>query len=135
MEAAECSNYIPKGCARISWTNNSESTEKIDDIAVLDRAFFHGGIVAAASHPSGQIGVVVAVDVTVDWSSAITSISTRNLHRIRAFARGDYVTLGPWLGRVDVVADDHLIPLPLLSRAACLHKLFSSFQEWYLAMW
>lgn len=101
---------IPEDCAHIVWTNLSETTEKISDIEVLDRGFLHGDIVAAASDPSGQTGIVVNVDLTVDLltptSTTIKNISSRSLQRIRAFAVGDYVIHGPWLGRVDEVVDN-----------------------------
>lgn len=101
---------VPEDCARIVWTNLSETTEKINDIEVLDRRFLHGDIVAAASDPSGQTGLVVNVDLMVDLvtltSATIKNISSRNLQRIRAFAVDDYVIHGPWLGRVDEVVDN-----------------------------
>lgn len=101
---------IPEDCARIVWTDLSETTEKINDIEVLDRVFVHGDFVAAASDPSGQIGIVVNVDLTVDLltptSDTIRNVSSRNLHRIRAFELDDYVIHGPWLGRVDEVVDN-----------------------------
>lgn len=101
---------IPEDCARVVWTNLSETTEKINDIEVLDRGFLHGDIVAAASDPSGQTGIVVNVDLKVDLltptSATIKYISSKKLQRIRAFAVGDYVIHGPWLGKVDEVVDN-----------------------------
>eukprot|EP00253_Pinus_taeda_P016252 PITA_16252 len=102
---------IPEDCARIFWTNFSESTEKADELEVIDRVIFHGDIVATASDPSGQRGIVVNVDVTVDLLTrtsvnAIRNVSCRDLQRIRAFMPGDYVIQGPWVGRVGEVVDN-----------------------------
>ena len=88
------------------------TSEKISDIEVLDRVFSHGDFVATASDPSGQIGIVVNVDLTVDLltptSVTIKNVSSRNLHRIRAFMRDDYVIRGPWVGTVNGVVDHHV---------------------------
>eukprot|EP01018_Ginkgo_biloba_P041296 Gb_00082 [translate_table: standard] len=96
--------------ARIIWTNLEETTEKIGDIVVADRSFLHGDIVAAVSDPSGQTGTVVNVHLSVDLKTPggeiKTNISSKNLRRIRAFAEGDYVLHGPWLGRVVEVVDN-----------------------------
>eukprot|EP01018_Ginkgo_biloba_P018614 Gb_29475 [translate_table: standard] len=109
-EEHDDSESIAEGHARIVWTNLSETIEKIDDIMVIDRGFLHGDIVAAASDASGQTGTVVNVDLRVDLltpsSATIKNVASRNLRRIRAFAVGDYVIHGPWLGRVDAVVDN-----------------------------
>ena len=39
--------------AQILWTSLAETIEKIDDILVVDRAFFYGDIVTSVSDPSG----------------------------------------------------------------------------------
>ncbi|KAK4797800.1 hypothetical protein SAY86_030126 [Trapa natans] len=78
--------------------------------AVSDRGFLHGDYVAASSDPTGQIGVVVDVNIMVDLAapngSTAENISTRDLKRVREFTHGDYVVYGPWLGRVDDVVDN-----------------------------
>lgn len=38
-------------CAWIFWMNLSESIDKINELEVIDRAFFHGDIVATTSDP------------------------------------------------------------------------------------
>ena len=45
---------------------------------MLDRELLHGDIVAAASDPSGQRGIVVDVDLTVDLLTP-TSTTTKML--------------------------------------------------------
>lgn len=101
---------LPDGQVRIVWTDGSESTEKINDIAVVDRGFLHGDIVASASDPTGQLGLIVDVSIMVDLQRSdgeiLHNISTKDLKRIREFSIGDYVVLGPWLGRVDDVLDN-----------------------------
>ncbi|KAF1878869.1 hypothetical protein Lal_00047541 [Lupinus albus] len=95
---------------RVLWINESESTQNFDDVEVVDRGFLHGDFVAAASDPTGQVGVVVDVNISVDLlapgGSIIKDISSKSLKRIRDFTIGDYVVLGPWLGRIDDVLDN-----------------------------
>ncbi|OIW06791.1 hypothetical protein TanjilG_11516 [Lupinus angustifolius] len=95
---------------RVLWINESESTQNFNEVEVLDRGFLHGDFVAAASDPTGQVGVVVDVNMSVDLlasdGSIIKDISSKNLQRIRDFTVGDYVVLGSWLGRVDDVLDN-----------------------------
>lgn len=96
--------------ARVIWSNLSETNEKIEDLVVVDRSFLHGDIVAAVSDPKGQIGTVVNVEILVDLKTATgeikQNVSSRKLRPIRAFAEGDYVLHGPWLGRVVEVVDN-----------------------------
>ncbi|KAL3514983.1 hypothetical protein ACH5RR_021885 [Cinchona calisaya] len=95
---------------RVLWTDESETTESINDVKVVDRGFLHGDYVAAASDPTGQVGVVVDVDISVDLltheGSVIGDICARDLKRVRDFTVGDYVVLGPWIGRIDDVLDN-----------------------------
>lgn len=95
---------------RVLWMDETESTENIKDVTVVDRGFLHGDFVAAASDPTGQVGVVVDVNIFVDLlapdGSTIKDVSSKDLKRIRDFTVGDYVVLGPWLGRIDDVLDN-----------------------------
>ncbi|KAL5706417.1 (E3-independent) E2 ubiquitin-conjugating enzyme [Ranunculus cassubicifolius] len=95
---------------RVVWMDHSETTQNASDVTVIDRAFMHGDIVAAASDPTGQVGVVEDVSISVDLLSfngtVVKDICSRHLKRIREFSVGDYVVLGPWLGRVDDVLDN-----------------------------
>ncbi|OIW21173.1 hypothetical protein TanjilG_30496 [Lupinus angustifolius] len=95
---------------RVLWINETESTQNFNDVEVVDRGFLHGDFVAAASDPTGQVGVVVDVNISVDLlapgGSIIKDISSKSLKRIRDFTIGDYVVLGPWLGRIDDVLDN-----------------------------
>ncbi|XP_020211246.1 probable ubiquitin-conjugating enzyme E2 23 [Cajanus cajan] len=95
---------------RVLWMDESESTQNFSDVEVVDRGFLHGDFVAAASDPTGQVGVVVDVNMCVDLlaydGSIIKDVSSKNLKRIRDFTVGDYVVLGPWLGRIDDVLDN-----------------------------
>lgn len=91
--------------AQIIWTSLAETIEKIDDILVVDTAFFYGDIVASVSDPSGQTGTVVNVDLIVDLKALsgeiIRNINSKHLLRLFPFAVGDHVIYGPWLGRVE----------------------------------
>ena len=95
---------------RVLWMDESESTQNFGDVEVVDRGFLHGDFIAAASDPTGQVGVVVDVNISVDLlapdESMIKEVSSKNLKRIRDFTVGDYVVLGPWLGRIDDVLDN-----------------------------
>lgn len=98
------------GQLRVLWMDESESTQNFSDVEVVDRGFLHGDFVAAATDPTGQVGVVVDVNICVDLlahdGSIIKDVSSKNLKRIRDFTVGDYVVLGPWLGRIDDVLDN-----------------------------
>lgn len=101
---------LPDNKVRVLWIDDSEKTEDIDDVVVVDRSFLHGDLVASASDPTGQVGLVVDVDLVVDLQGAngdiIKGVSSKDLKRIREFNVGDYVVSGPWLGRVDEVLDN-----------------------------
>lgn len=94
---------------RVLWINGAETAEDHNNLTVTDRGFLHGDYVASASDQTGQLGVVVDVNIMVDLSapdgSTIVNISSRDLKRVRDFTVGDYVVLGPWLGRIDDVLD------------------------------
>ena len=95
---------------RVLWMDDSESTQNFNDVEVVDRAFLHGDFVASSSDPTGQVGVVVDVNMSVDLlahdGSIVKEVSSKDLKRIRDFTVGDYVVLGPWLGRIDDVLDN-----------------------------
>lgn len=104
------SGPLPADQVRVFWMDETESTENVKDVTVLDRGFIHGDFVAAASDPTGQVGVVVDVNISVDLlapdGSIVKDVSSKDLKRIRDFTVGDYVVLGPWLGRIDDVLDN-----------------------------
>lgn len=104
------SGPLPADQVRVLWMDNSETTQNLSDVTVIDRGFMHGDYVASALNPTGQVGVVVDVNISVDLlpidGSVIEQVSSRDLKRVRDFAVGDYVVLGPWLGRVDDVLDN-----------------------------
>ncbi|CAN8257843.1 unnamed protein product [Cochlearia groenlandica] len=95
---------------RVLWIDNTEPVQGIKDVTVVDRGFLYGDYVASAYEPTGQVGVVVDVNMSVDLlapdGSIHKDISTKELKRVRDFAVGDYVVHGPWLGRIDDVLDN-----------------------------
>lgn len=101
---------LPADQVRVLWMDNSETTQNLSDVTVIDRGFMHGDYVASASDPTGQVGVVVDVNISVDLlpigGSIIEHVSSKDLKRVRDFAVGDHVVLGPWLGRIDDVLDN-----------------------------
>lgn len=100
---------------RVLWMDGSETTETTIDVEVIDRGFLHGDYVAAASDPTGQIGIVVDVNIDVNLlthdGSVIRDKPSRELKRIRDFTVGDHVVLGPWLGRIEDVFDNVTVQL------------------------
>lgn len=103
-------NPLPADQVRVLWMDDSERTLNLNDVTVVDRGFLHGDYVASASEPSGQVGIVVNVNISVDLlayeGSVIKDVSSRDLKRVRDFTVGDYVVHGPWLGRIDDVLDN-----------------------------
>lgn len=101
---------LPDGMIRVSWLNNTFTTEDITAVTVVDRSFLQGDIVASVSDPTGQLGQVVDVDITVDLRTGngdtIRGVSSRDLRRVTEFTVGDFVVSGCWLGRVDEVVDN-----------------------------
>ncbi|KAL4579830.1 hypothetical protein LXL04_015997 [Taraxacum kok-saghyz] len=101
---------LPADHVRVFWMDESQSTQSQNDVIVIDRGFLHGDYVASVSDPTGQVGVVVDVSISVDLStiegSVINDVSSKILKRVRDFQVGDYVILGPWLGRIDDVLDN-----------------------------
>ncbi|ONK64403.1 uncharacterized protein A4U43_C07F25490 [Asparagus officinalis] len=110
IDADDEDDSLPDGKVRVVWTDGSETTDNISDITVVDRGFLHGDIISSATNPTGQLGLVVDVNITVDLLTAqgevIKQITSKDLKRIREFTVGDYVVRGPWLGRVDDVLDN-----------------------------
>ncbi|WOK94673.1 putative ubiquitin-conjugating enzyme E2 23 [Canna indica] len=109
-DGGDSMDTLPDGQVRITWSDGSETMENTGDITVVDRSFLHGDIVASASDPTGQLGLIVDVNITVDLLSTngevIKNVPSRGLRRIREFSVGDFVVFGPWLGRVDEVLDN-----------------------------
>lgn len=108
-------NPLTADQVRVLWMDGSETTEITNDVEVIDRGFLHGDYVAAASDPTGQIGIVVDVHINVDLlthdGSVIRDKPSRDLKRIRDFTVGDHVVLGPWLGRIEDVFDNVTVQL------------------------
>ncbi|GMP37498.1 hypothetical protein CsSME_00009142 [Camellia sinensis var. sinensis] len=104
------SGPLPPDQVRVIWMDESETTINLSDATVIDRGFLHGDFVAAASDATGQVGVVVDANISVDLlttdGSIIKDVSSKDLKRVRDFTVGDYVILGPWLGRIDDVLDN-----------------------------
>ncbi|CAA6666708.1 unnamed protein product [Spirodela intermedia] len=82
---------LAEGRVKIMWADGSETINPISNLAVVDREFVHGDIVASISDPTDNLAV---------------DISSKKLKRVRDFSAGDYVVCGPWLGRVDEVVDN-----------------------------
>uniref|UniRef100_A0ACD5VJG4 Uncharacterized protein n=1 Tax=Avena sativa TaxID=4498 RepID=A0ACD5VJG4_AVESA len=107
---ADSQSSLPDNKVRVLWIDGTEKTEDIDSVAVVDRSFLHGDIVASSSDPTGQMGLVAHVSLLVDLQGAhgeiIKGVSAKDLRRVREFNVGDFVVNGLWLGRVDEVFDN-----------------------------
>ncbi|XP_077229678.1 putative ubiquitin-conjugating enzyme E2 24 isoform X2 [Tasmannia lanceolata] len=97
------------GNAQSIFSSLDESIGKIDDFLAFERGFLHGDIVCSAMDPSGQMGRVVDVDMTVEMETIsgeiIKDVNSKKLLKFRSFSTGDDVVHGPWVGRVDEVVD------------------------------
>ena len=97
------------GKAQSILSSLEETIGKIDDFLSFERGYIHGDIVCSAADPSGQMGRVVDVDMLVDlenvYGEVVKDVNSKNLLKIRSISVGDYVVLGPWLGRVNKVVD------------------------------
>ncbi|KAL9238412.1 hypothetical protein vseg_012837 [Gypsophila vaccaria] len=95
---------------RVLWMDDSETTHNQNELTVVDRGFLPGDYVASALDPTGQVGLVVDVNMTVALLAPddfiVKNISSTDVKRVREITVGDYVVSGPWLGRVDDVLDN-----------------------------
>ncbi|WVZ72062.1 hypothetical protein U9M48_020578 [Paspalum notatum var. saurae] len=95
---------------RVLWTDGTEKMEDIDNVVSVDRSSHLGDLVASASDPTGQMGLVVNVNLVVDLQlssgDVIKGVSSKDLRRIREFNVDDYVVSGPWIGQVYEVLDN-----------------------------
>lgn len=101
--------FLYGGHASSILSSLEESIGKIDDFLSFERGFMHGDIVCSAKDPSGQMGKVVDVDLTVDLEnvhgSKIRDVNCKVLKKIRSVSVGDYVVYGAWLGKVQNIVD------------------------------
>ncbi|KAI8525527.1 hypothetical protein RHMOL_Rhmol13G0237200 [Rhododendron molle] len=90
-------------------TSLEETIGKIDDFLSFESEFTYGDVVCPSTDPSGQVGRVVNVDMFVDLEDLqgqkIKDVSSSKIRKIRTISVGDYVVLGPWLGKVDKIVD------------------------------
>ncbi|XP_077252277.1 putative ubiquitin-conjugating enzyme E2 24 isoform X2 [Tasmannia lanceolata] len=97
------------GHAQSILSSLEESIGKIDDFLAFEKGFLHGDIVCSAMNPSGQMGRVLDVDMTVDLETIsgkiVKDVNSKKLLKSRSFSVGDYVVHGPWVGRVGRVVD------------------------------
>ncbi|CAK9181812.1 unnamed protein product [Ilex paraguariensis] len=97
------------GQAHCILSSLEETIGKIDDFLSFERGFIPGDIVCSVKDPSGEMGRVINVDMTVDLENVcgnkIEDVNSKNLRKIRSFSVGDDVVHGPWLGKVDKIVD------------------------------
>ncbi|KAI4368165.1 hypothetical protein MLD38_016752 [Melastoma candidum] len=108
-ESSEEMDLVYDGNALSLLSNLEESIAKIDDFLSFERGFILGDVVSSVTDPSGQMGRVIGLDMSVDLESTrrriIRDISSKKLVRIRAISSGDYIVYGHWVGRVEKVVD------------------------------
>lgn len=92
-----------------------ESIGKIDDLLSVEMGFNYGDIVSSISDPTGQTGRVVHVNMLVDLENlhgkAIKDVNSKKIAKIRSLSVGDYVLLGPWVGKVEKIKEDRVAVL------------------------
>lgn len=101
--------YLYGGHASTILSSLEESIGKIDDFLSFERVFMYGDMVCSEEDPSGQMGKVVNVEMIVDlesiYGSKIRDVNSKDLMKVRAISVGDYVVMGPWLGKVEKIVD------------------------------
>ncbi|OIT31382.1 PREDICTED: probable ubiquitin-conjugating enzyme E2 24 [Nicotiana attenuata] len=101
--------YLYGGHACSILSSLEESIGKIDDFLSFERVFMYGDIVCPVNDPSGQMGKVINVEMIVDleniYGSKIQDVNAKDLVKIRPISVGDYVVMGPWLGKVEKIVD------------------------------
>lgn len=101
--------YLYGGHACSILSSLEESIGKIDDFLSFERVFMYGDIVCSEKDPSGQMGKVINIEMTVDleniYGSKIRDVNSKDLLKIRPISVGDYVVMGPWLGKVEKIVD------------------------------
>ncbi|CAL4935177.1 unnamed protein product [Urochloa decumbens] len=118
---------MPRNMLGVMRADGAMVAARWQDLSAVDRSYLRRGhVVAAASDPGGQIGVVTGVATALDVArsgggggrerqatAAARGVSPAGLRRVTEPSLGDYVVSGPWLGRVvevsldvDVLFDD-----------------------------
>ncbi|XP_009605286.1 probable ubiquitin-conjugating enzyme E2 24 [Nicotiana tomentosiformis] len=101
--------YLYGGHACSILSSLEESIGKIDDFLSFERVFMYGDIVCPVNDPSGQMGKVINVEMIVDLENIhgrkIRDVNSKDLVKIRPISVGDYVVMGPWLGKVEKIVD------------------------------
>ncbi|WCJ27036.1 ubiquitin-conjugating enzyme 23 [Euphorbia peplus] len=102
--------FLYEGRADSILSSLEESIGKIDDFLSFERGFVHGDIVCSVADPSGQMGKVVNVKMSVDLENIqgkiVKGVDSQKLLKIRSISVGDYVVTGPWVGRVEKILDN-----------------------------
>ncbi|KAI4374117.1 hypothetical protein MLD38_012152 [Melastoma candidum] len=108
-ESSEGMDLVYGGNALSLLSNLEQSISKIDDFLCFERRFVLGDVVCSVTDPSGQMGRIIGLDMSVDLESSrgriIRDVSSKKLVRIRAISSGDYIVYGHWVGRVEKVMD------------------------------
>ncbi|KAI4304368.1 hypothetical protein MLD38_039889 [Melastoma candidum] len=108
-ESSEEMELLYGGHAVSLLSNLEESIAKIDDFLSFERRFLLDDVVSSVSDPSGQMGKVVGLDISVDLESTkgtvITDVNSKGLFRIGSVCVGDYVIHKDWVGRIERVVD------------------------------
>jgi ubiquitin-conjugating enzyme E2 O len=88
---------LPANQIQVLWMDETELTKNVNDVAILDRRFLHGDFVAATLDLTGQVGLVVDVNISVDLvatkRSIVKDVSSKDLKCIGDFTMGGDVVL------------------------------------------
>ncbi|CAL0313918.1 unnamed protein product [Lupinus luteus] len=108
-EDQEENDFLYGGHAQNILSSLEQSIGKIDDFLSFQRTFVQGDLVCSLPDQSGQMGMVVSVNVFMDLENdhgkVLKDVSSKKLSKIRSISEGDYVMKGTWLGQVKRVVD------------------------------
>lgn len=105
----EDDEFMYGGQASCILSNLQETIGKIDDFLLFERRYVHGDIVFSVEDQISQMGKVMNVEMVVDLENLnekkLKDINSNNLQRIRSISTGEFVVLGPWVGKADHITD------------------------------
>lgn len=86
-----------------------KSIGKIDDLLSFESRFVYGDIVCSSNDPLAQMGRVIDVDISLDLENPrgrlVRDVDSKRITKIRSISAGDFVVLGPWVGKIDRIVD------------------------------
>lgn len=99
----------------ITWSDGTETKEKISNLQLVDRSFLHGDVVSLKTER--KMGTIIDVHQNVDIQKVISgeviqNISSKKLQKFHPFSMNSYVVQGKNLGRVTGLVVDVFVKFP-----------------------